>query len=132
MGSLGNTYQSHALDAIFGAGFTIPATVYVALYVFTPNPGGGGTEVSGGSYARVAVTNNITNWPNAVAGSKSNGIAVTFPTASAGWGVVSAFGIHDNPSTDSLIVWGTLATAQSVLTGDTPSFGIGALVLSAS
>ena len=37
------------------------AAIYLALFTAMPSDSGGGTEVSGGSYARVAITNNATN-----------------------------------------------------------------------
>ena len=48
--------ENFALDAVFGSG-TIP-TLYLALYTAAPTDAGGGTEVSGGSYARKSITNN--------------------------------------------------------------------------
>lgn len=132
MGSLGSAYQNKVLDAVFGAGLTKPATVWVALYTVAPTSVGGGTEVTGGSYARVSVTNNTTNWPNAASGSKSNGVAFTFPTATAGWGTIVAFGIHDTAATDSLVTWGLLGTSVTVASGDSATFGIGSLTITAS
>lgn len=132
MGSLGDSYQNNALDALLGAGFTKPATVYVALYTVAPTSIGGGTEVATGSYARVSMTNNTTNWPNAVSGSKGNGTVINFPTASANWGTIIAFALHDSPTADSIIAWGVLSAGESVLTGDSATFNIGALVITAS
>lgn len=57
------------LDGVLGGpDFVRPATSHVALYTVAPSDAGGGTEVSGGSYARAAVTNSATNWPAAAAG----------------------------------------------------------------
>ena len=50
---LDNALLEAALRAV---SYTSPATVYVALYTAAPGPTGGGTEVSGGSYARTACT----------------------------------------------------------------------------
>lgn len=97
-----------------------------------PSAIGGGTEVSGGSYSRVSMTNNTTNWPNASAGSKSNGTVASFPTASSDWGTVVAFGLHDDVTSDSLITWGMLGTDQAVISGDSAVFAPGALVVTAS
>ena len=50
------------LDADFGSG--TPATWYLAAFLTMPAADGtGGVEPAVGSYARVAVTNNGTNWP---------------------------------------------------------------------
>ena len=93
-GSKFNFLELKALDWILGAfSYTVPTTLYLALYTTAPTSAGGGVEVSGGSYARVAITNNSTNWPASSGGgpgTKANGAAFTFPTASAAWGTIVA------------------------------------------
>jgi hypothetical protein len=42
---------------------TRPTAWYVGLFTAAPSDTGGGTEVSGNGYARVAITNNATNFP---------------------------------------------------------------------
>jgi hypothetical protein len=121
------------LDHILGAtAYTAPATVYIALFTATPSDSGGGTEVSGGSYARVSVTNNTTNWPNAAAGSKANGATFTFPTASGSWGTVTQFGIFDASSAGNLLYWGDLTSSQAVASGSTASFASGQITITQS
>jgi hypothetical protein len=131
MGSKSNTLELQMLDAVLGkVTYTAPTTLYVALYTAAPTSAGGGTEASGGSYARSSMTNNLTNWPAATGGGpglKANGTAITFPTATASWGTITAFGIFDAPSGGNLLYWGTLTTSRAVAIGDTPSFAIGAL-----
>lgn len=107
------------LDHVLGgADYTRPATVYVAVYTTKPSDAGGGTEVTGGAYARVTFTNNGTNWPAASAGQKSNGVAITFATATAPWGKCVAFGIFDAASSGNLLYWGELLGTQQVFTAD--------------
>ena len=77
-------------DSQFGAGaVTIatvtyaPATWYFGLSTTTPNDDGTGfTEPSGGGYARVAKTNDATNFPGAqvISGEcrKTNGTKITW------------------------------------------------------
>jgi hypothetical protein len=128
-GSLSDYAEKKVQDLILGGvAFSAPAT-HVALFTVAPTDAGGGTEVSGGAYARVAVTNNTTNWPAASGGTaaKSNGTVITFPTATASWGTVVAFGIFDAASAGNLLWWGDLTTAKAIGSGDTPSFAIGAL-----
>lgn len=119
------------LDTVLGGTtFTQPATVYIALFTVTPTIAGtGGTEVSGGSYARATVTNNGTNWTTAAAGSKNNATAITFATPTAGWGTVISFGIYDALTSGNLLYFGTLSTAKPITTGDTVSFQSGTLVV---
>lgn len=127
-GSFSNYLENAVLDHVFGASsYSAPATLYVALFTVAPNDTGGGTEVSGGSYARVAVTNNATNFPSASGGAKSNGAAITFPTATASWGTVVAMGIYDAASAGNLLAWADLTSSKSVGINDTASFAIGDL-----
>jgi len=130
-GSLSDFAELEILDHLFGPGaYTAPATLYISLFTTAPSDSGGGTEVTGGSYARVAVTNNPTNFPAASAGSKSNGTVITFPTPSANWGTAVAIGIHDAASAGNLIAWATLATNRVINNGDgAPKFAAGALVV---
>lgn len=130
MGSKSDYLENAILDLVLGDGgsFTHLATVYVSLFTATPSDSGGGTEVSGGSYARVAVTNNATNFPDASGGAKSNGTAITFPTPSANWGTVVAFGIHDASTAGNLLYWGAISPNKTVNNGDpAPSFAAGDL-----
>lgn len=107
--------------------YTRPATVYIALFTAAPTDAGGGTEVTGGSYARAAVTNNATNFPAASGGAKSNGTAIAFPTATGNWGTVVAFGIFDASSGGNLMDWGDITPNRAINTGATASFAIGDL-----
>jgi hypothetical protein len=127
-GSKSDYLENELLDHVLGnAAYTAPATVYVALYTVAPTDAGGGTEVSGGSYARVAVTNNATNWPAASGGAKANGTAITFPTATADWGTVVAFAILDAATAGNFLYWADLTANKTVSSGDTASFAVGEL-----
>jgi hypothetical protein len=126
------TYTDNALlNEVFGkTDYVAPATLYVGLSTTAPNIGGTGiTEPSGSAYARVAVTNNVTNFPNAANGAKSNGTVVTFPTATGPWGTVTHFFISDLATGGNIIGYGILGTAQSVANGGTVSFAAGALTI---
>ncbi len=107
-----------------------PSGIYVALFTAAPSDSGGGTEVSGGSYARVQVTQTDANWnaPTGGNGLFDNANAITFPSPTAGWGQVTHWGIFDASSGGNLLLWGALTTAKTVNTGDpAPSFATGAL-----
>lgn len=113
-GSKSDYLENKLLDHWLGnTAFTAPATVYVALYTAAPSDAGSGTEVTGGSYARVSVTNNTTNWPAASSGSKSNGTAISFPTASAGWGTVEAAALMDASTSGNQLAWAELLTGTA-------------------
>lgn len=121
-----STYaENKVLDHMLGkTAWTMP-TVYVALYTAAPSDAGGGTEVSGGAYARVATTG--ATWNAASAGSSSNASAITFPTASASWGTVTHFGQLDASSAGNLLRWGPLTTSKAIGSGDTASFAASSL-----
>jgi len=103
---------------------TRPTTWYVGLYTVAPGEGGGGTEVSGGSYARQAVTWTVSGTAPTEA---SNSAAVEFPTASASWGTVVAAGIFDAVSSGNLIAFSNLDTSKAIDTGDVLRFNTGSL-----
>jgi len=125
-GSKSDFLELELLDHVLGnAAYTAPATVYIALYTVAPTDAGGGTEVSGGAYARKDMANNATNWPAAAAGEKSNGTVITFVTATANWGTIVAFGIFDAVSGGNLLYWGDLTVSKAVNNGDTAEFPVG-------
>lgn len=136
MGRLSDSYANLLLDLAFSkATNNFPATLYVGLSSTTPtNTGTNVTEPSSGSYARVAVTNNSTNWPTATSRSKSNGTAVTFPTATGDWlsaANLTHFVIYDASTSGNFVGWGELTTPVSVTSGTQASFAVGALVINA-
>lgn len=130
MGSKSDVYEVDVLKATTGQATTIltttPITPWVALFTTAPTDSTGGTEVTGGSYARV---NSSGKWATPSAGSVATNAAVTFPTASASWGTVTSFAVMTASSGGSILMWGTLGTSKAVGSGDTPSFASGALTL---
>lgn len=130
MGSKADAYENDVLKATTGQTTTIlsttPITPYIALFTTAPTDSSAGTEVSGGSYAR---HNSSGKWAAPSGGSVSTNAACTFPTATASWGTVVAFGIMTASSGGSLLMWGALTTNKTVGNGDTASFASGALTL---
>lgn len=117
--------ENKVLDHLNGkTSFTMP-TVYVALFTAAPSDAGGGTEVSGGSYARVATTG--ATWAAASAGATSNAAVITFPTASASWGTVTHYATFDASTAGNMLRWAILTASKAIGNGDTASFAIGAL-----
>lgn len=121
-----------------GAG-TGPTTLYYGLFSASPNDAGGGTEVSGGSYARVGVTSSAANMaatdapgstanPSAgTSGTTSNNAAITFPAMPAV--TVTHFGVFDALSGGHLLLQGALTTPKTLSAGEAPSFAVGAFTL---
>lgn len=103
---------------------TSPTTVYMALFTVAPTDTGGGTEVTGGSYARQAIT-----FSAPASGVVANSGAVTFPTATANWGTVVAMGIFDLVSGGNLLYYGNLTASKLVDNGDQISFANAAVTV---
>ncbi|KKL76230.1 hypothetical protein LCGC14_2046970 [marine sediment metagenome] len=117
--------ENELLDHVFAAAaFVAPVTTFIGLSTTTPADDGTNiTEPPGGAaYARVSKTNNLTNWPAASGGAKSNGTAVTFTTATGDWGTVVAIGIFDAVTAGNLLAWADLTTNKAVNDGDTAEF----------
>jgi hypothetical protein len=93
--------------------YTSVATVYVSLWTSDPTDAGSGTEVSGGSYARTAVT-----FAAPSNGVTTNSADVTFPTATASWGTVGWIGINDAASSGNLLYHSPLDTSKTIDSGD--------------
>lgn len=120
---------------------TIPAlnVLYVGLLTAAPSDTGGGTEVSGGSYARVAVNSTLANWAGTqsaasttastgTGGQTSNNASITFPAPTGNWGVASHLAIYDSPTSGNLMGWAALTNAKTINNGDpAPSFAAAAL-----
>jgi hypothetical protein len=132
--SAGDTYENKYLDAAFGdnrATALFPATVYAALFTAAPTDAGGGTEVAGGAYARVAVANTSANWPNAAGGQKKNANTIQFPTATAAWGMATHWALMDALTAGAIIHWNALTSGLNVVAGMTPLFTANQLVIGA-
>jgi hypothetical protein len=126
--------ENKLVDQLFrGQAAPTTSTLYVGLLTAAPSDTGGGTEVSGGSYARVAVTSSFTNWAgtqsaastvasSGTGGQTSNNTAITFPTPGATWGTVTHFGIYDAASAGNLLFWGALTIAKTINQSDTVTF----------
>jgi hypothetical protein len=93
--------------------YTSVATVYVSLWTSDPTDAGSGTEVSGGSYARTAVTFGAPS-----NGTSLNNADVVFPTATAGWGTVGWIGINDALTSGNLLYHTALDLAKTIDSGD--------------
>lgn len=119
-----NAAENILLDAMFGNGrcAAVSSTLQFALFTATPGETGGGTEVSGGSYARVTYSNDNTMWPAASGGVKANGSQIVFPTATGSWGTVTHWAIFDGAT---MLVYGALASAVLPVSGNAPFFAAG-------
>lgn len=140
--SLTDYAENRIVDALMrGQSLGAPATWYVGLLTSACSDSSAGTEVSGGSYARVAVTAGLTQWAgtqsagstsasSGTGGQTSNNAAITFPAPTAPWGSVTHFALYDSPSGGNQWVCQSLTTSKTVNNGDAaPSFSAGALTV---
>lgn len=117
------------IDFIFrGQAFAFPASVYEALYTAAPGNAGGGTEVAGGGYARVAVPCTLEAWAgtqgpgtttasSGTGGETSNNAAINFPAPTANWGTVTHAGTLDGTGAANLLFYGALSVPKDVYAG---------------
>jgi len=139
MASMSDYLENKLIDHIFRAtSYTMPATLYIALYTASPTDTGGGTEVTGGSYARVALNPSVSNWlstngtasgaSSGTGGTTSNNATITFPAPTANWGSITHVAITDASSAGNVLFWSALTIPKTVNNGDAaPSFAVSAL-----
>ena len=96
---------------------TRPTAWYVGLFTAAPSDTGGGTEVSGSGYARVATgTMTISGTSPTTA---TNAAAIEFAAASGGnWGSIGWAAIFDAETSGNMIAWAALSTARTINDGD--------------
>ncbi len=107
--------------------YTTPTTVYLALYTTDPTDADTGTEVSGGSYARQAIT----------MGAPSNGVSVSsadisFPQCTVSWGTVAFVGIRDASTAGNLLYHSPLTVSKAIDVGDIFKVASGSLSVTLS
>jgi len=123
MAEMSNYLENALINATLrNTSYTSPSVVYVGLYTSDPTDADTGTEVSGGSYARQAVT----------FGAPSNGVstnsaAIEFPQATGTWGTVGWIGIEDASTGGNLLYHTALDASKTIATGDIFKIAIGSL-----
>lgn len=125
MAEMSNYLENALINAVLrNTSYTSPTTVYVALFTSDPTDAGTGTEVSGGGYARQAVT----------MGAPSDGVSnssadVEFPQATASFGTVSHVGIYDASTGGNLLFHTALDSSKTIATGDVFKIASGSLTV---
>lgn len=141
MAAMSDFLENHLIDFLLraqalgitggtAAAGTGPATTYVALLTTVDNDADSAkVEVSGGSYARVAVASSLANWAgtqgagtttasSGSSGTTSNNVAITFPAPTANWGSVVGMLIMDAASGGNALLRATLTTPKTINNGD--------------
>lgn len=140
MANMSDYLENKLIDQLFrGQAYSFPATLYMALFIATPTDvAASGTEVTGGSYARVAVTSSLANWAGTQGattttastgtnGTTSNNTVITFTTPTATWGTVTSFAIFDALTAGNMLIWGPLTISNTISSGNPVNFQISQL-----
>lgn len=110
-----------------------PANIYVGLFTVMPGDDGtGGTEVTGGSYARVQCGPGDSYWtgPTGGTGAYTNAVVVSFPLPTANWGSVAGYGLFSASSSGTLYVYKAFTAPVTISLGDpAPGFAVGAITV---
>lgn len=118
--------------------YSQPSTLYMALNTAACSDSSSGTEVSGGSYARVALNPSNSNWKgthgttsgasSGTGGTVTNASAITFASPTANWGTITHVRITDASTSGNDLFCIALTNSKTVNNGDAaPSFPIDAL-----
>lgn len=136
--SFTNYLEHKVLDHLFGGTtYTASGTLYVGLLTGSApaeSDSSFNEPPTASGYARVAVTNNKTNWSTAsqvsTSGSLHNQTTITFPAATGPWGTVTYFGLFEGSGASANpLCLSALTTNKTIDTGDTASFASGSLVI---
>lgn len=126
------------LDLMLGGVTYIPPGIYyIGLSTAAFDPTAIGTafaevDFTSTGYARVAVTNDLTEWPAATGGNpgfKSNANDINFPTALLDWGTIESAYLLDDPTTGNALYGADLVSPELVSAADSPTILAGLLIV---
>ena len=109
-------------------------SLYISLHTADPGEAGDQTtsEAAYTGYARVGVARTAAGW-TVTANSVANAAAITFGLDTSGTSVVTHFGVGTSATTAGKLLYsGSLTAPLTINPGITPSFAIGALVITES
>jgi hypothetical protein len=140
--SKSNTFESDWLKIIFNAtamanmadnAATSPLTnLFVSLCTADPGEAGDQTtnEIAYTGYARVSVIRTSAGWTISGTTQVANAAVINFPACTAGAGTATFFAVGTLTSgVGKLLYSGALTASLAISAGITPSFAIGALVV---
>lgn len=111
--SFTNYTETEVLEWLLTAGaVTRPTAWYVGLFTAAPGETGGGTEVSGGSYARESATFTVSG------NTASNSANIEFTEATASWGTITHVAIFDAVSGGNMLAYASLTASKTIDSGD--------------
>lgn len=111
--SFTNDLETRVLQwALTNGSPTRPTAWYIGLFTAAPGEAGGGTEVSGGSYVREAVTFTVSG------NLATNSAAVEWPTATGTWGTITHVAVFDALTSGNMLVYASLTSSKTIASGD--------------
>ena len=126
-GSFTDYLEDKVLRHVFAnTAYTAPTTLYVGLFTVAPTDTGGGTEVSGGAYARQTMAFTVSgNNPTQA----TNTAAVEWPTAGTNWGTIVAAAVFDAASAGNMLAYADLNSNKTISAGDVFRFPASSLTV---
>jgi hypothetical protein len=125
MAAMSNYLENAVINAVLrNTTYTSPATVYVALFTTDPTDANTGTECTGASYVRKAMTFGAPS-----NGVSSNSSAVEFDQATTSWGTITHMGLYDASTSGNLLFHGALTASKVIDAGDVFKFASTALAV---
>jgi len=117
-----------------GIAYPMPTQLNHRLFTAAPGEAGGGTEVTGGSYAAVNLAPSQTNYygthgttvgaSSGTSGLIDNAVAIVFPAPTANWGLITHMAVDDEAA--NMLTYSPLTISKTVNNGDpAPSVPIG-------
>jgi hypothetical protein len=114
MAEFSDFLENKILDHVLrNVSYTSPTTTFVGLFTDDPGDDDTGTEVTGGSYARQALS--VTTASGGIVTSSAD---IEFPQATANWGTISHIGIYDALTSGNLLMHTPLTTSKTIEEGD--------------
>lgn len=119
---LNNKILNHVLK---NTSYTSPTTVYLALFTSDPTVAGSGTEVTGGSYARQAVTFSTASSSPSVPSSNTGAVTFTGLPAAA----ITHGAVYDASTSGNLLYFGDLSSVIITNTDSSITFDAGDITI---
>lgn len=126
MAAMSNYLENAILDHVLGtSAFTMPASVYIALFTTNPGEDASGTEVSGDGYAREEIT-----FAAAAGSETANDASVDF-VATGDWGEVTHWALYDAATSGNMLIYAPFQVSRTILEDDEVTLRIGDIVVTA-
>jgi hypothetical protein len=121
--NLSNYLENKLLDHAFGkTSYTMPS-VWLALFTSATDDASGGTECTGGSYARKATA--AADWAASASGAITNANALEFVQATGSWGTVTHMATYDAVTSGNRLWHGAVTASKTIDNGDIARFAAG-------